>query len=139
MKCIFAPAMSSDAVTVTGLPFSFRGLADYLEAADFAPHDNGFILPPTRENPNGVYAHGFPFALALYIVMERAAMPLYGEALNGHDNPIAIHGHAVRLWKLFGALTTPHPTWPINSLAYRVHIAMSVCPFDAFPRERIRP
>lgn len=136
MRCIFSPAMSSDAVTVTGLPFSFRGLADYLEAADFAPDDNGFILPPTREHPTGVYVHGFPFALALYVVMERAGVPRYGDALNAYTNPITDEYHAVRLWKLFGALTTPHSTWPINSLAYRVHLSLSVCPFEAFPRER---
>lgn len=141
MSCFINPSLEADAETPTGFPFSFEGLADYLETADFEPHENGFIIPPTIANPAGVFVHGFPFAFALYLAMERAAMPLYGDALNGCDNPVAdeYKYQAVRLWKLFGALPTPHHTWPINSLAYRVHLAMSVCPFDAFPRERILP
>lgn len=131
-RCLFSNN-PPDAFTFTGKAFSFAGLADYLQAADFNPAvDNGFILPPTRENPNGVFVHGFEFALAVWHRANANNWPLHHgtPAQNAHD------ADCLRLWRLFGGDIAPARTWPINSLAYRVHLAMSVCPFEGYPKER---
>lgn len=134
MKCLFAPSLAADTVAPTGHPFSFEGLFLHLRDAEFTPSDNGFILPPSPGCPSGTFVHGFPFAFALYIEMQRRSLALYGDALTAQ----AQAQPAVRLWMLFGATPQPHACWPINSLAYRVHLSLSVNPFTAHPVEQIR-